>query len=78
MSEFYTIYLFTAATLSYAEPIVDYLNKNSRFIEQILHRDNCLQTNYGFFIKDLRIVKNRALNEMILVDNLAHSFGLQL
>ena len=32
----------------------------------------------GFKIKDLRIVKNRSLGDIIIVDNLVHSFGLQL
>lgn len=32
----------------------------------------------GFKIKDLRIIKNRHLKDIIMVDNLVHSFGLQL
>ena len=32
----------------------------------------------GFKIKDLRIIKNRTLEHIIIVDNLVHSFGLQL
>ncbi len=32
----------------------------------------------GFKIKDLRIIKNRQLKDIIIVDNLVHSFGLQL
>lgn len=37
-----------------------------------------METNNGFRIKDLRIIKNRSLNDLILVDNLVHSFGLQI
>ena len=37
-----------------------------------------MQTNHGFFIKDLRIIKNRDLSKIVIVDNLIHSFGLQL
>ena len=37
-----------------------------------------METKNGFFIKDLRIIKNRELKNMILVDNLSHSFGFQL
>lgn len=29
-------------------------------------------------IKDLRIIKNRALLDIVIVDNLVHSFGLQI
>jgi CTD small phosphatase-like protein 2 len=32
----------------------------------------------GLKIKDLRIIKNRNIKDIILVDNLVHSFGLQL
>jgi len=34
-----------------------------------------METKNGFFIKDLRILKNKSLKSMVLVDNLAHSFG---
>lgn len=37
-----------------------------------------METKNGFFIKDLRIVSNRTLKDIILVDNLVHSFGLQI
>jgi len=32
----------------------------------------------GFYIKDLRIIKNRPLKDIIMVDNLVHSVGLQI
>lgn len=34
-----------------------------------------METKNGFFIKDLRIIKNRELKDIVIVDNLAHSFG---
>lgn len=37
-----------------------------------------METHNGFYIKDLRIIKNRGLKDIIIVDNLIHSFGLQL
>ena len=37
-----------------------------------------METHNGFYIKDLRIIKNRELKDIIIVDNLIHSFGLQL
>lgn len=37
-----------------------------------------METKNGFFIKDLRIIRNRDINRMLIVDNLTHSFGLQL
>lgn len=37
-----------------------------------------MQTKNGFFIKDLRVINNRDLKNMIIVDNLSHSFGFQI
>lgn len=37
-----------------------------------------METKNGFFIKDLRILKNKSLKSTIIVDNLAHSFGFQI
>lgn len=37
-----------------------------------------METHNGFYIKDLRIIKNRELKDIVIVDNLIHSFGLQL
>jgi CTD small phosphatase-like protein 2 len=35
-------------------------------------------TKSGFLIKDLRLLKNRDLKDIVFIDNLVHSFGLQL
>jgi len=37
-----------------------------------------VQTPEGVFIKDLRIFNNRNLEDILLVDNAAYSFGYQL
>lgn len=78
MAEYYTIYVFTASTCDYAEPIVEYLNEKKKTIHGVLHRKNCMETHNGFYIKDLRIIRNRQLKDIVIVDNLVHSFGLQL
>ncbi len=78
MSAIYAIYVFTAGTLDYAEPIIKYLNKSKKYIQGFLHRKNCMETYNGFYIKDLRIISNRELKDIVIVDNLVHSFGLQI
>jgi CTD small phosphatase-like protein 2 len=78
MSNHYNVYVFTAGTLDYADPIIAYLNQKKKTIQGFLHRKNCMETQNGFFIKDLRIIQNRDLKDIIMVDNLAHSFGLQV
>jgi len=37
-----------------------------------------METQSGFHIKDLRIFKERDLSELVIVDNLIHSFGFQI
>lgn len=37
-----------------------------------------MQTKSGLFIKDLRIIKNRDLKELVIIDNMPHSFGFQI
>ena len=37
-----------------------------------------MQTKSGFFIKDLRILNNRDLKDLVIVDNMPHSFGFQI
>jgi CTD small phosphatase-like protein 2 len=59
MSNHYNVYVFTAGTLDYAEPIIAYLNQKKKTIQGFLHRKNCMETQNGFFIKDLRIIQNR-------------------
>ncbi|CAD8059833.1 unnamed protein product [Paramecium sonneborni] len=78
LSQFYTIYIYTASSQSYASAIINYLDPQKQFISGILNRTNCMETKNGFFIKDLRIVADLDLNKTLIVDNLVHSFGLQI
>jgi len=78
LSPLYEIIIFTASASPYARTIINYIDKDKRFINAILSREHCMETKNGFFIKDLRILKDRNLKDMIIVDNLAHSFGFQL
>ena len=78
MSEIYEIVIFTASSEDYALEALKYLDPNRKWIEHVLHRENCMVTKNGYYLKDLRILKDRALTDMIIVDNLAHSFGFQV
>lgn len=78
MKEHFEIMVFTASVSSYAETIVKELDPEKKYISYILDRNFCLETKNGFYIKDLRIIKNRDLKNMVLVDNLVHSFGFQV
>ena len=78
ISNYYEIFIFTASAHPYAEAIVDLLDPNKLYIDGILSREHCLQTKHGCYIKDLRIIKNRDLKNIVLVDDIIHSFAFQI
>ena len=78
MRKHFEIVIFTAATGPYAESVLKELDPNKSLISYVLDRTHCLQTKNGFYIKDLRIINNRDLKNIVMIDNLVHSFGLQL
>ena len=61
MSEFFEIYIFTASSFNYAVAITKLLDPKEKYISGILSRENCMTTKNEFFIKDLRVIKNRNL-----------------
>lgn len=78
ISKYYEIFVFTAASEAYANYVVDILDPETKFIRGILFRDHCIKTKRGIFIKDLSIIKNREMKNMVIIDNNAHAFALQL
>lgn len=70
--------MFTASHSCYANPVIDYLDPEGTYISKRLFRDNCVQIAEGFYVKDLRIFRNRDLKNVVLVDNAAYSYALQL
>lgn len=78
MSKLFELIVFTASNSCYADVVLDHLDPDRRFISHRLYRENCMQTPTGMFVKDLRVIGGRDLEEMVLVDNASYSFGLQL
>lgn len=74
----FEIIIFTASSAPYAKAIVNHVDPEGKFINYMLTREHCMETKNGFFIKDLRILKNRELKDITIVDNLSHSFGFQI
>lgn len=77
-NKYFQVVVFTASHQSYADVVLDYLDPNHDLIQYRLYRDSCVQTPEGVYIKDLRIIKNRILENMVIVDNAVYSFGFQL
>ena len=78
LKKHFEIVIFTASHPCYANRIIDMLDPQHSIISYRLFRDNCHKTADGVHIKDLRIIANRNPQDLILVDNAAHSYGFQL
>jgi CTD small phosphatase-like protein 2 len=78
LKEHFEIIIFTASTADYASAIINELDPTRDSVSYILDRKYCLQTQLGNYIKDLRILKNRKLKDIVIVDNRIHSFGFQI
>lgn len=78
VTEDYEIIIFTASTQYYATLVMKALDPDSRFFNGLLSRNHCMMTKNGFFIKDLRMVDNRDLRNVVLLDNYVHSFAFNL
>lgn len=78
MSEYYEIIVFTASHSCYANVILDYLDPTNEYIHHRLFRDSCISLKEGLHVKDLRIIKDRNLSDVVIVDNSANSFAFQL
>jgi CTD small phosphatase-like protein 2 len=73
----FEVVVFTASHSCYADVVLDYLDPDHSLIHHRLYRENCIVVD-NVHIKDLRIFANRRLQDIILVDNAAYSFGYQL
>jgi len=78
LSQFYEIIVFTASHSCYANVVLDYLDPHEQYIHHRLFRESCVVTEEGVHIKDLRVIGNRNLEDLLLIDNAAYSFGFQL
>jgi len=77
LSKSFQLISFTASDQMYADTILDHIDPNREVFAARLYRQHCVDTQYGL-IKDLRIIGNRDLKDMILVDNSALSFAFNV
>ena len=78
VSKYYEVFVFTAASEDYANYVIDILDPECKYIKGILFKNHCLETKKGIIIKDLGVIKNREMKNMVIIDNNAHAFALQL
>lgn len=73
----YEVVVFTASHQCYADVVLDYLDPDGSLVHHRLYRENCIMVQ-GLYVKDLRILRNRDLASIVIVDNAVYSFGYQL
>jgi Dullard-like phosphatase family protein len=73
----YNLIIFTAGAQDYADPIIDQLDPDGIIFSLRLFRQSCIKRNQ-FYIKDLRIIRNFDLKDIVLIDNSIISFAFQM
>ena len=76
--EHFELIVFTASETDYANAILNYIEKDKKYFIKRLYRDSCLYLNPGLYIKDLTILRNRNLKDIVIVDNSVYCFANQL
>lgn len=77
LATFYEIAVFTAAERTYATKIIKHFDPNGDYIKHILSREHCVHVN-NFYVKDLRIISDRKIEDMVIVDNSIVAFAFNL
>lgn len=78
LAKYYEIVVFTAGTQDYADACLDYIDPERQIIKHRLYRQHCVNPVYGVYVKDLRIIRDRDIKDIIIVDNSIISFAYQL
>jgi CTD small phosphatase-like protein 2 len=76
-SQDFEVIVFTASHKCYADEVLNILDPTGDLVHHRLYRENCVVTD-GVHIKDLRILGNRRLQDIVIIDNAAYSFAYQL
>ena len=75
IKKYFEVYIFSSSTENYCKAVINFIDPKGELIDGLLSQKNCLRTKNGIYIKDLRIITNRKLESMILIDHSVHSFG---
>ena len=78
IKKYFDLGIFTAARKTYADTIIDYIDPKKEIFKFRIYRNACISIKQTIYIKDLRILKNYDLKDVILLDNSLYSFMNQL
>lgn len=72
----FDLVIYTASCADYADPILDYLEKNKKYFKKRYYREHCISYR-NLYLKDLSIF-NKPLTQTLIVDNCIFSFAYYL
>jgi len=75
LAKYYEICVFTAGTQDYADAALDFIDPERQIIKHRLYRQHCINPVSGVYVKDSRIIADRNIKDIILVDNSIISFA---
>ena len=78
----YHIVVYTASHQSYADAVLDYLDKENKYFQYRLYRNHCVQCDVDgikFYVKDLDTLNEKYnLKDVVIIDNSVLSFAYHL
>ena len=82
IKDHYHIVVYTASHQSYADAVLNYLDKDNKYFQYRLYRNHCVQCNvdgFKFYVKDLdTLTEYYDLKDVVLIDNSVLSFAYHL
>jgi len=78
MADIYEICIFTAAGEEYANEVVSLLDPERKYIRKVISRKHCIELNANYVVKDLRIIEDRELKNILIVDDSIYSYSFQI
>ena len=78
LSEFWEIYFYSSRKKIIVQDIQRILDPDNKLIQGILARENCVMLDDGRLMKDLALITNRSLKDIVIMDYKIYSFALNL
>lgn len=81
IKQYYTLVLYTASHQSYTDAVLNLIDPDREYFQYRLYRNNCIPTKIDgkdFFIKDLSIIDDYPMENIVIVDNSVLSFAYHI
>lgn len=78
ISQHFDVVVFSSSELDYATAVAGFLDPLGLYIKRIYPRGDCIRTERGFLVKDLRYVTGEDTSKVVLVDNSVSNFAPQI